>query len=86
MSLKAKIEAVIYASEKLGRDYPLRIMDLEILQEMGLRISNYYGEIVFNLTGQVAGDEEAEMRLVLESVKSSELTMQEILEKRLQQS
>jgi len=84
--LSHKTTPDIYEPEKLGRDYPLRIMDLEILQEMGLRISNYYGEIVFNLTGQVAGDEEAEMRLVLESVKSSELTMQEILEKRLQQS
>ena len=84
--LSHKIPSDIFDPEKLGRDYPLRIMDLEILQEIGLRIANYYGEIVFNLIGQVAGDEEAEMRLVLESVKSSELTMQEILEKRLQRS
>jgi hypothetical protein len=68
----------IYEPGKLSRDFPLRIMDLETLQEVGLRILNYYGEIVFNMTGQVTGEEEGNIRLIFESVKSSSLTMDSI--------
>jgi hypothetical protein len=45
---------------------------------VGLRILNYYGEIVFGQTGQVTGDEVAELRLILESVQASKLTLREI--------
>jgi hypothetical protein len=73
----------VYAPEKLGRDYPLRIMDLETLQEIGLKILNYYGEIVFNQTGQVTGDDESQIRSILASVRSSPLTMGKVLGKQL---
>jgi len=75
----------VFDPEKLGKDYPLRIMDLETLQEVGLKILNYYGEIVFNQTGQVTGDEETQIRSILASVKSSPLTMRETLAKRFPQ-
>ena len=73
----------VFDPEKLGKDYPLRIMDLETLQEVGLKILNYYGEIVFNQTGQVTGDEETQIRSILASIKSSPLTMGKILGKQI---